>query len=108
MGFRVTSNRLMLQSRPEIIGMDWKNCRTRELEARLSEKEMLIHLLQRASMDRDIMYATNGNSQRLPESVSLLNRHPPVTSSQHLLDNHSTPISRVRNHSNFRNRPSIN
>lgn len=67
--------------------------RTRELEARLSEKEMLIHLLQRASMDRDIIYATNSNNQRLPESVSLLNRHPPVTSSQHLLDNHSTPIS---------------
>jgi len=66
--------------------------RTRELEARLSEKEMLIHLLQRASMDRDIIYATNGNNQRLPESVSLLNRHPPVTSSQHLLDNHSTPL----------------
>lgn len=33
---------------------------------------MLIHLLQRASMDREIAF---GATRGLPESVSLLNRH---------------------------------
>ncbi|XP_057376329.1 uncharacterized protein LOC130697443 [Daphnia carinata] len=47
--------------------------RIRDLEAKLSEKEMLIHLLQRASMDREIAF---GATRGLPESVSLLNRYP--------------------------------
>lgn len=54
--------------------------RIRDLESKLSEKEMLIHLLQRASMDRELAFSTT----RLPESVSLLNRHlPNVTSHEH-------------------------
>ena len=40
---------------------------------------MLIHLLQRASMDRELAFSTT----RLPESVSLLNRHHPVSSHEH-------------------------
>jgi len=53
--------------------------RIRDLESKLSEKEMLIHLLQRASMDRELAFSTT----RLPESVSLLNRHHPVSSHEH-------------------------
>lgn len=65
--------------------------RIRDLEARLSEKEMLIHLLQRASMDRELVFNASTNSNvRLPEPVSMLNRFPlgagtaqPHHSSQH-------------------------
>ncbi|XP_046647863.1 uncharacterized protein LOC124337889 [Daphnia pulicaria] len=61
--------------------------RIRDLEAKLSEKEMLIHLLQRASMDREIAF---GATRGLPESVSLLNRYPSQQqqSSQPQLESH--------------------
>lgn len=63
--------------------------RIRDLEAKLSEKEMLIHLLQRASMDREIAF---GATRALPESVSLLNRYPSQQqqSSQPQHESHST------------------
>lgn len=63
--------------------------RIRDLEAKLSEKEMLIHLLQRASMDREIAF---GATRGLPESVSLLNRYPSQQqqSSQPQHESHST------------------
>lgn len=59
--------------------------RIRDLEAKLSEKEMLIHLLQRASMDREIAF---GASRGISESVSLLNKHmnPQQQSSQLQMD----------------------
>ena len=86
----------------ELVNME---IRIRDLESRLSEKDTLIRLLQRASIDREIVYASSAAaaaasvanvqapppaapSTRLPESVSLLNRLPAAsaTSQAHLFN----------------------